>query len=132
MIRVLGDRVLVLLPPKAAETTSAGGIVLVKDPEQRAPTRGIVVRLGDKRDTVRLADVCARIQDECHAPRKVADLIAAVSKLAPAPFDVAVEDVVLFAPSAGDAFEYDGQRYVILHESEIHGVLKPLSKTEAA
>lgn len=131
MIRVLGDRVLVALPPPESDTTTASGLVLVRDPDLKTQTRGIVMRLGDKSGSVSLDAVCQRITEECQDARQVSDVIAALRKLPPAPFDVAIGDCVLFAASAGDAFEYGGVSYVILHEAEIIGVLQPLA-SEAA
>lgn len=132
MIRVLGDRVLVLLPPQEPETTTDSGLVLIKDPELRTSTRGIVAQLGEKTHAVDLDAVCDRITDVCQEARKVAEVIAAVRTLAPAAFEVAVGDCVIFPPSAGDLIEHEGHRYVILHESEIHGILQPVTKAEAA
>jgi co-chaperonin GroES (HSP10) len=132
MIKVIGDRVLVALPPKEAQTTTAGGLVLVRDPDLKVQTRGIVMAVGDKTGTVRLDAVCQRLTEECQEARQVKDVIAALKKLAPAPFDVAVGDCVLFPASAGDAVEWGGVTYVILHEAEIIGVLSPLTKDEAA
>lgn len=132
MIRLVGDRVLVLLPPKETETVTDSGLVLVKDPELRTQTRGIVVAVGQKTGTVSLEKVCTLIQDECQQARKAADVIAAVRKLHPPPFDVAVEDCVIFSVAAGDAIDVDGHRYVILNEADILGILEPLAKGAAA
>jgi co-chaperonin GroES (HSP10) len=132
MIRVIGDRVLVALPPPEPETTTDSGLVLVKDPDLKTQTRGLVMRLGDKSGTVSLDAVCQRITEECQEARQAKDVIAALRKLPPAPFDVEVGDCVLFAASAGDAFEYDGVSYVILHEADIIGVLQPLASEAAA
>lgn len=132
MIRVVGSRVLVLLPPKQVETTTESGLVLIKDPELRAHTRGFVVALGTKRGTVLLDDVCARIAEECQDARKLSDVIAAVRKLAPAPFAVAVHDLVIFPSSAGELVTWDGRDYIILDDTDIIGILEPLAKGAAA
>lgn len=133
MIRVVGSRVLVLLPKTSVETTTDSGIVLIKDPDrQRSFTRGFVVALGSKRGTVLLADVCARIAEECQSPRKVADILAALNKMAPAPFEVAVNDLVLFPASAGELVSWDGHDYVILDDTDLVGICEPLSKGAAA
>ena len=36
--------------------------------------------------------------------------------------DVRVDDVVIFTEAAGQALEYEGQRYLVMHEDEILGV----------
>lgn len=132
MIRIVGPRVLVLLPPNETETMTASGIVLVKDPELRTKTRGIVVAVGRKTGQVSVEKVCALIQDECQQPRKAAEVIAAVRKLQPPPFDVRVEDVVIFPVAAGDRIDLDGHSYVIVDETDILGILEPLAKGAAA
>jgi co-chaperonin GroES (HSP10) len=45
--------------------------------------------------------------------------------MGPAPFDVQVGDMVIFAIASGSSFTHDGVSYVILSESEILGVLEP-------
>lgn len=125
-MRVLGDRVLVALPPVVDEITTASGLVLVKDPDRfHTPTRGIVVALGEKLGTVDLADVLATLDEQERADEWMYDeIVRAVSSLASAPFDVQLDDCVLFPASAGEEIEEDGIRYVILRESDILGVLE--------
>jgi co-chaperonin GroES (HSP10) len=133
MIKVLGDRVLVALPPREDETVSKGAIVLVKDPDRfYTPTRGIVVALGEKTGTVNLDDVMAQLSNHMSGGNQLAVIDPAViSALAPAPFDVEVGDCVLFPASAGEEI-HDGEvDYVILREAEIIGVVEP-KETEAA
>lgn len=129
MITVLGDRVLVALPPREEEIVSAGGIVLVKDPDRfHTPTRGIVVALGDKADVVSLADVVERITDTFDGaltPPEVSDLVDDLKRLRPAPFDVECGDMVIFPRSAGDQIHDGGVDYVVLRESEIIGIVEP-------
>lgn len=146
MIKVLGDRVLVALPPAESETVSAGGIVLVKDPDlAKTPTKGIVMALGEKVGTVTIT----RVMDLLIEARDLADkqesgrldgvccsntcdgLLASLRSLKPAPFDVALGDMVLFPASAGDPIRDHGVDYVVLYESEILGICEPLS-SEAA
>ena len=38
--------------------------------------------------------------------------------------DVAVDDIVIFPPSAGQVLEYAGERYLVLRESELLGVFE--------
>jgi co-chaperonin GroES (HSP10) len=132
MIRVLGDRVLVALPPREAEIQTANGLVLVRDPDLKAQTRGIVMRLGEKTGTVTIDDVVQVLTDECQDARKVSDVVKAVKQLAPAPFDVQVGDCVLFPATAGDQVPADGVEYVILRESDLIGIVEPIAKDEAA
>lgn len=141
VIKVIGDRVLVALPPREDETVSAGGIVLVKDPDRfYAPTRGIVMQLGEKGGTVDLNDAIAAINDVQAEPNpayydsdcKHAAMVEALSALAPAPFDVVVGDCVLFPQSVGQEFTDDGIDYVVLREAEIIGIVEPFQKDTAA
>ena len=137
MIRPTGDRVLVALPPREDETTSAGGIVLVKDPDRfYAPTRGIVVALGEKTGTVDLDDVLALIDacsnvDGTMTALEMTGLKNDAGRLSPAPFDVEVGDCVLFPKGAGEEIHDGGLAYVILREAEIIGVQEPLQKDVA-
>lgn len=149
MMRVLGDKVLVALPPlesereesigydyRAVKTTESGVILAHRGDSysEEASTRGIVMQLGEKPDQVDREAVLSLIGE---APFRngpfvcPADLRAEVTALSPAPFDVAVGDCVLFAPSAGNAFEHDGINYVLLREDELLAVLEP-QKVDAA
>lgn len=129
MIRVLGDRVLVLVPPSEPETITASGIILTKDPDLRKiPTRGFVVELGEKTNSCDIDEVISLLEEYRVGHHLLLDAIKA---LGPAPFDVAVGDCVIFAPGDGEEVELDGQTYVILSEYEILGVLDPLPVSEA-
>jgi len=137
MIRVLGDRVLVALPPKQEYHEQPSGLVLVTDPELKTHTRGIVVQVGDKRGTVDLDDVRATVHEyflETHPRTPLAEARDEVDRLLmtmqPAPFAVAVGDCVLFPPHVGEELHIDGIDYVIVPESEILGIVEP--KQEAA
>lgn len=127
-VHVLGDRVLVALPPEDNQTVTASGIVLVRDPDARKlPTRGIVVQLGERSETVEIEAACqaiAGLQDPD-------DVLRALRALGPAPFDVQIGDCVLFPTSAGDEFTANGIDYVILREAEIIGIVEPVT-SEAA
>jgi co-chaperonin GroES (HSP10) len=152
MIRVLGDRVLVALPPKVHEQeaatgytfqpghTTASGLILAKPADvynDTLATQGIVVALGEKRGQVDLDDVRAEIneffidvsQDDTvfmDDAKRMADLADRVlMKMQPAPFDVEVGECVIFSASAGEQLSEDGVSYVILHEHEILGVVAP-------
>lgn len=127
MMTVLGDRVLVALPPREDETVSAGGIVLVKDPDRfHTPTRGIVVALGEKTGTVDLDDVLAIFDGVSdYSDWMVQAFKDELSSLRPAPFDVECGDMVIFPRSAGDQIHDGGVDYVVLRESEIIGVVEP-------
>lgn len=130
MMRVLGDRVLVALPPEPEERTTESGIVLIRDPDiLRTPTQGIVVALGEKSGTVDLDELRAAVAEALDqgfdwVTRDA--LTRLIASLAPAGFDVAVGDCVCFDVSAGDEFEDHGVRYVVLREAEIIGVVTPL------
>lgn len=129
-MRLLGDRVLVALPPAdEAETVTDSGIVLLRNPfKHKIPTQGIVTQLGEKSGTVDLDEVMAVIH-ECDSCNPI-DIKAAVKRLAPAPYDVQVGDCVVFLPGRGETVKEDGIDYVILSEAEIIGVCEP--KSEAA
>lgn len=152
MMQILGDRVLVALPPAEEEQVTPAGIVLVKDPDRiYTPTRGIVMQLGRKSNTCDLDDVRSEVHtwfveekranlergragehwggNEAYsfAHVRVNELLRTMR---PAPFDVQVGDCVIFGLGAGHAFEHEGVDYVVLRESEIIGVLQP--KEEAA
>lgn len=143
MIRVLGDRVLVLLPPHE-EKVSPSGIVLVTDPDRMyTPTRGIVVQLGEKSNTCDLDDVRADvhtwflnvgetpIEEWGGGMALIRDSVDRVlMQLLPAAFDVQVGDCVLFGSGDGEQFHDDGRDYVVIRESEIIGIVEP--KSEAA
>lgn len=141
MIRVLGDRVLVLLPPHE-EKVSPSGIVLVTDPDRMyTPTRGIVVQLGEKANTCDLDDVRSDVHTwflqnlptflQRFAWETIGDHVDRVlMEFLPAPFDVQVGDCVLFGSGDGEQFHEDGHDYVVIRESEIIGIVEP--KSEAA
>src|SRR5438874_12596471 len=110
MIRVLHDRVLVALPPKEHEQeavtgytyqqgeTRASGIILARPADVynvEIATRGIVVAVGEKSNTVDLDDVRAEVNEVFRAflegdyvSRLRDDVDRALMRMAPAPFDV--------------------------------------------
>lgn len=129
-LHVLGDRVLVALPPDPENIVSASGIVLVRDHDRSyTPTRGIVVQLGEKSDTVGLDQVLSVVRECCDrrilSREAMYDIAPALEGLSPAPFDVQVGDCVIFSAGAGDEIEYEGQTYVILREADIYGIVEP-------
>lgn len=143
MIRVVGDRVLVVLPPKETsqedatgysyqtETVSEGGIILAKPVDAyniETATRGMVLQVGQKRGTV---DVDAAVSVVQEYGGDVAGAVRAIRRLGPAPFDVAVGDCVLFAPGVGEQIDQDGVSYVILHEDHILARVEPLEAAVA-
>jgi len=136
-VKVLGDRVLVALPPEEDHIT-ASGILLVRDPDVlRTPTRGVVVQLGIKSATVDLDEVLALLAqvssvDGALTAVEVTGLRHDLKRLGPAAFDVEMGDCVIFPPTVGDQFKRDGIDYVILREAEILGVVEPLQKASAA
>ncbi len=133
MIRVHGPRVLVQLPPaESNEKTTASGLVLMRDPDLiKTPTRGIVVQVGEKSGTVDLDDVLA-VLDELQEATPAADVRKAIYALGPASFDVQIGDCVMFPVMAGDEVRVAGVDYVMLHESDILGVIEPLQKDKVA
>lgn len=82
---------MVLIRPIASKRPQAGSIVLA-DYYQEPDTTGQIVKLGDPLGCV-----------DCGTPQR----------------DVALGDVVLFPPSAGEELEWQGERYLLLRESEI-------------
>lgn len=149
MIRVVGDRVLVALPPTVDEITTASGLVLAKDPDRfQTPTRGIVMALGEKprtmdedalRDYVNEFAYQATLLGERYSPEsdKAPDRLRLICdademlaniplRTSPEPFDVEIGDCVIFPRSVGELI-HDGEiSYVILRESEIIGIVEPL------
>lgn len=166
MIRLLGDRVLVLLPPSVVQQdpatgysyrtpdTAEGSIILAQPTahwDELHHTRGIVVQLGEKRNTCDLDEVRSEVwtwltdydkwsHDEKERggngdvePLFARDQINSVlMKMQPAPFDVQVGDFVVFPPHAGELLELDGHAYVILTEADILGVVEPEPAKDAA
>jgi co-chaperonin GroES (HSP10) len=145
MMRILGNRVLVALPPKEQETKTESGLVLVRDPDRKQQTRGVVVALGERRGVVQLDDVRAEVAGFFNdsiataGPKEYLepayardDLDHLLMKMAPAPFDVQVGDVVLFPASAGEVLRVGELDHVLLHESEILCVLESVHKETAA
>lgn len=141
VIRLLGDRVLVALPPKATEqesstgftyqaaSVSPSGIILAKPVEAydlEAATRGIVVQVGSKRRTVNLDAVLSLAQRH-----ERGELLRALERMAPAPFEVAVGQCVLFPPGVGEQIDQDGISYVILHEDQILARVESLQEHAA-
>lgn len=138
-MRVIGDRVLVALPPEVDEVTTASGLVLVRDPDKyQTPTRGIVVALGEKTGEINLDDARTAVREllvnPCYDYYKGSLIGAAVDEvlaaMAPASFDVAVGDCVIFPRASGEEIEQDGIQYVILRESEIIGIVEPKASAE--
>lgn len=144
-IRLLGPKVLVALEPKATaveDTTgmnyqdkgrSEGGLIILAQPtdmyDPDEHSLGLVVALGDKRGTADVDAVKAAAQRAEDFP----SFFKALERLAPVPFDVQVNDVVLFSPSSGISLgeQDDGITYVILQETDLIAVVEP-NKSEAA
>lgn len=157
-IRVLGDRVLVLLPPAEVEQDAAtgyaflprdvteSGLILARSPhayDEEGQTRGIVAKLGDKGRVVDLDDVRREVHEYFLSsptmlgfydeklyvsPLLIRDEVdRLLMKMEPAPFEVQVGDCVLFSASDGERVDYDGQRYVILREAELLGVVEAVA-----
>lgn len=129
MIQVIGDRILVALPPDAEETTTSSGLVLVRDPDRlKTPTQGIVVQLGEKSHSISVDAWTGFIVDavnEGHHDSVTFEMLGEwVKQQAPAPFDVAVGDCVLFPQSAGEELSLNGVNYVILREEDILGIVE--------
>lgn len=150
MIRVLGARVLVALPPRVTEVTTDSGLVLVRDPDIfRTPTKGIVLQLGRKSNTCDLDEVRSTVHTWVVEQLKEAaseylahvvysslervgdDIDRVLMHMQPAPFDVQVGDCVLFLPSSGELIVEGDIEYALLHESEILAVCEP-QKEKAA
>ena len=161
MMRVLGDRVLVALPPREEaqdeatgytylpHQTTESGLILAKPSNsyqvERA-SRGIVYQVGRKHGLLTFDSVMERLRDarneiaehedrEGERTRGLTEIdlvIESFADLAPAPFEVSVGDCVLFPPSAGELVSQDGIDYVILRESEILGIVEPITRQEAA
>jgi co-chaperonin GroES (HSP10) len=151
MIRILGDRVLVALPPKEhkhdeatgytyQESKTKSGLILVAKPADvfnlELATRGIVMQLGEKKGTVNLDEVLSVLdeQDTVVASGCIDrdDVKTWLQRLGPAPFAVDVGQMVIFPPTAGESFSEDGIDYVILREDDVLAVVEPYAKEEVS
>ncbi|MCY3718491.1 MAG: co-chaperone GroES [Anaerolineaceae bacterium] len=94
-LRPLGDRL--LIEPVEQEETFAGGQLVLPETAKEKPQQGKVLAAG------------AGMRDD--DGKRV-------------PMDVAVDDVVLFAKYAGTEIKLDGQKLLIMKESDILGVLE--------
>lgn len=93
-LKPLGDRVLVKRSDEAEEKT-AGGLI-IPDTAKEKPQRGKVIAVGQgtmKDDGTR------------------------------APLDVKAGDDILFGKYSGNEIKIDGEEYLIMHESDILGIL---------
>lgn len=142
MMRLLGDRVLVLLPPRddsredatgysyQREETTASGLILAKPTDAydlETATRGIVAQLGSRQGLIEVEDAVSAVQE---FGADVAGSLRALRRQAPAAFEVEVGDCVVFPPSAGEQIDYDGRSYVILRSEDVLARLDP--KEQAA
>ena len=97
-VRPLHDRVLVKRAEEAEHKSSAG--IIIPDTAKEKPQRGTVVAVGDgKKD-----DSGKRI-----------------------PMDVKEGDEILFGKYAGTEVKMDGEEFLIMHESDILGVISSAS-----
>ena len=97
-VRPLHDRVLVKRAEEAEQKSSAG--IIIPDTAKEKPQRGTVVAVGDgKKD-----DSGKRI-----------------------PMDVKEGDEILFGKYAGTEVKMDGEEFLIMHESDILGVISSAS-----
>ncbi len=93
-VRPLHDRVLVKRADEAEQTSSSG--IIIPDTAKEKPQRGTVIAVGEgKKD-----DDGDRITP-----------------------DVKVGDVVLFGKYAGTEVKIDGEEYLIMHETDILGII---------
>lgn len=142
MLRLLGDRVLVILPPRAesreaatgysyqTDEITASGIVLAKPADAydlTIATRGIVAQVGTRKGLVDVDEAVGIVQEY---GADVAGSVRALRRRAPAPFDVQVGDCVVFPPGAGEQIDLGGQSYVILRSEDVLARLDP--KEQAA
>ena len=94
-LRPLGDRL--LIEPVEQEETFAGGQLVLPETAKEKPQQGKVLAAG------------AGLRDD--EGKRIA-------------MDVAVDDLVLFAKYAGTEIKLDGQKLLIMKESDILGVLE--------
>jgi chaperonin GroES len=93
-LKPLGDRVLVKRSAEADEK-SAGGII-IPDTAKEKPQRGKVISAGP-----------GTLKEDGTRP----------------PLDVKAGDDILFGKYSGTEIKLDGEEYLIMHESDILGVL---------
>ena len=92
-LRPLADRVVII--PQKAEEKSAGGIIIPDSANKDKPMMGKVAAIG---------------------PGKMSDEGKRI------PCDVKVDDEVVFSKYAGTELKIDGEKYLIVNESEILAV----------
>jgi len=93
-VRPLHDRVLVKRAEEVEQKSSAG--IIIPDTAKEKPQRGTVIAVGDGK------------KDE--NGKRI-------------PLDVKVGDEVLFGKYSGTEVKIDGEEYLIMHETDILGVL---------
>jgi len=94
-IRPLADRVIVK-PNDVSESKTAGGII-IPDTAKEKPQEGEIVAVGKGK------------LDENGKPIKM---------------DVKVGDKVLYSKYGGDEIEYEGEKYLIMSESDIKAIIE--------
>lgn len=94
VLEPIGDRVIVKV--KEEEEKTVGGIVLASNAKQK-PTEGEIVAVGDGA----YADNGEKL-----------------------PMTVKKGDVVLYDKYAGESVEYDGEKYLVLHEKDVLAIVK--------
>jgi chaperonin GroES len=101
-VRPLHDRVLVKRADEAEQKSAAG--IIIPDTAKEKPQRGTVVAAGEgKRD---------------ESGKRI-------------PLDVKEGDEVLFGKYAGTEVKFDGEEFLIMHESDILGVVTSGSQPAA-
>ena len=93
-LKPLGDRLVV--EPKEQEETTASGLVLPETAKEK-PQQGTVIAIGPGRRD----DDGKRIE-----------------------MDVAVDDIVLYAKYAGTEIKFEGDKFLILKESDVLAILE--------
>ena len=93
-LKPLQDRVVV--KQEEAETKTKSGILL-PDSAKEKPTRGKVISVGP-----------GKLDDKGHTMK----------------LDVKVNDIIIYGKWSGTDIEVDGQKFVILKESEIFGIIE--------
>ena len=107
----LGDRIVVKAEP--IEEITKGGIILSETSDAtKSPTTGVVIAVGPGRYSNGPNVITEAINTKVH------------NKQQPLPMSVKVNDVVMWTKFAGSNITIEGIDCIIMHESDLIGIIK--------